>query len=327
MPNYIDVATLKDISIVDFLARLGHHPVRKTGKEHFYHSMLRETKKDTPSFTVWDAGNCWKDWGGANATGIFKGGIVQLGTAYWPDLSFVEVLNKIQQVCDMDTALIPEYVPPKIYPKDPEKGTYEWGLTNVRELGSNYVLTQYLHSRGLFEIAKSQQVKEVYYNRINNPENTSSYYAVGWPNEHGAWEFGNAKGFKSTIGQKGISVIQGNPDHVAVFEGYMDYLSWQLLHPNVKPTIIVLNAITMLGYAIDRIKNFHTVDVYFDNDDPGRNCAQLLKKEIPHAVDRSFEYAGFKDYNEKLKDDLNSSKRLVECTPVENANFSMGWKR
>jgi hypothetical protein len=45
MPNYIDVATLKDISIVDFLARLGHHPVRKTGKEHFYHSMLRENQK------------------------------------------------------------------------------------------------------------------------------------------------------------------------------------------------------------------------------------------------------------------------------------------
>lgn len=327
MPNYIDVATLKDISIVNFLARLGHHPVRKTGKEHFYHSMLRETKKDTPSFAVWDAGYCWKDWGGANSTGIFKGGIVQLGMAYWPELPFVEILNKIQQVCDMDTALIPEYIAPKIYAPDPENGTYQWGLTNVRELGSNFVLTQYLHSRGLFDIAKSQQVKEVYYTRNNNSENNSVYYAVGWQNEHGAWEFANAKGFKSTIGQKGVSVIEGNPDHVAVFEGYMDYLSWQKMHPEAKPTIIVLNAITMLGYAIDRIKDFQSVDVYFDNDDPGRTCTQELKKQVPRAVDRSYEYKGYKDYNEKLKDDRASPTHSVEYAPAENVNHNPGRKR
>jgi 5S rRNA maturation endonuclease (ribonuclease M5) len=107
----------------------------------------------------------------------------------------------------------------------------------------------------------------------------------------------------------------------------MDYLSWQVLHPSVKPTIIVLNAVTMLGYAIDRIKNFNTVDVYFDNDDPGRNCAQLLKKEIPYAVDRSYQYAGYKDYNEILIDNLNSSKRLVQSIPVEAESSSTGRKR
>ncbi|KAA8476860.1 Toprim domain-containing protein [Arcticibacter tournemirensis] len=327
MPKYVDVSTLADISIVDFLARLGHHPVRKTGKEHFYHSMLRDTKKDTPSFTVWDAGHCWKDWGGANATGIFKGGIVQLGIAYWPGLSFVEVLNKIQKVCDMDTALIPEYVPPKKYAPDPEKGTFEWNLVNVRELGSNFVLSQYLHSRGLFDIAKNQQVKEVYYNRANSPENAPVYYAVGWQNEHGAWEFSNAKGFKSCIGPKGISLIPGDTHHVAVFEGYMDYLSWQKLHSETRPTVIVLNAITMLGYALERIRSFQTVDVYFDNDDPGRKCTGLLLKEIPHAVDRSYEYQGYNDYNDKLKADLQNPDHPAQGPLAEMLNHSTGRKR
>lgn len=327
MTGFIDVSTMEGISIVDFLARLGHHPVRKTGKEHFYHSMLRETKKNTPSFTVWDAGNCWKDWGGANATGIFKGGIVQLGMAYWPQLSFVEVLNKIQEVCNMDIALIPEYVPPKKYAPDPEKGTFEWGLVDIKELGSNYVLSQYLHSRGLFDIAKDHQVKEVYYNRKNNPENTSVYYAIGWQNEHGAWEFSNAKGFKSSIGQKGISVILGDPHHVVIFEGYMDFLSWKLLHPEQKPSAIILNAITMLNSALERIKGFQSIDVYFDNDDPGRACTKSLIKEIPQAVDRSYEYEGYKDYNDKLKADLHNQGHSINKPSTEMGGHQFGRKR
>lgn len=327
MPEYVDVSTLADISIVDFLARLGHHPVRKTGKEHFYHSMLRETKKDTPSFTVWDAGNCWKDWGGPGVTGIFKGGIVQLGMAYWPNRSFVEVLNKIQEVCNQDTALIPEYVPPKKYAPDPEKETFEWKLIDVREPGSNFVLSQYLHSRGLLDIAKALQVKEVYYKRTNNTENTSVYYAVGWQNEHGSWEFSNAKGFKSCIGPKGISLIPGDAHQVAVFEGYMDYLSWQKLHPDSRPTVIVLNAITMLGYAMERIGNFQTVDVYFDNDGPGRKCLQELKKEIPVAVDRSYEYQGYNDYNDKLKASLQDANRSAYKPSAEILGHQTGRKR
>jgi hypothetical protein len=316
MQNYVDVSTLKDISIVDFLARLGHHPVKKTGKEHFYHSMLRDTKKNTPSFAVWDAGNVWKDWGGANATGIYQGGIVQLGMAYWPELSFVEILNKIQEVCNMDIAMIPEYVPPKVYAPDPEPGSFEWELVNIKELGNNFVLGQYLHSRGIFDEAKRQGVKEVYYKRKNNVENPTVFYAVGWQNELGSWEYANAKGFKSCIGPKGVSVIPGNSDHVAVFEGYMDFLTWRKLHQET-PTIIVLNAITLLGRAIEKIKTFPTVDVYCDNDDPGRKCTASLIKEAPQAVDRAYLYNGYNDYNDLLKAELSP---LVNFNTAKQSN-------
>src|SRR5690606_14381030 len=95
MSKYVYVEDLRVIPISDFLARLGYHPVRKSGKELFYHSMLRETKQNTPSLTAWDEGGKWLDRGGPNATGVQGGGIVQLGLAYWPQLSFVEVLNKI----------------------------------------------------------------------------------------------------------------------------------------------------------------------------------------------------------------------------------------
>lgn len=320
MTNYIDASVFNDFSIVDFLARLGHHPVRKTGRDHFYHSMLRETQKRTPSFTVWDAGNVWKDWGGPNVSGIDKGGIIQLGMAYWPELSFVEVLNKMHEVCNMDTALIPEYKKPKIYPPDPQMGTFEWELISTKELGTNFVLTKYLHSRGLFDVAKNQGVKEVYYKRKNNHGDIKPFFAIGWQNELNSWEYSNPKGFKSCIGPKGISLIPGSESHVAVFEGYMDFLTWKKVEPEKTSTAIVLNAITLLGRAIDRLKNFQSVDIFCDNDDPGRNCTSKIIEEIPWAVDRSYQYKGFKDFNDKLKAGLMAE--------VNSANLvSTGLKR
>ena len=97
MNAFVDVDDLRNIPISHFLAQLGYHPVRKSGKEMFYHTMLRETQQNTPSLTVWDEGGRWIDRGGANQTGIYGGGIIQLGLALWPHLSFVEVLNGIKQ--------------------------------------------------------------------------------------------------------------------------------------------------------------------------------------------------------------------------------------
>jgi hypothetical protein len=122
-------------------------------------------------------------------------------------------------------------------------------------------------------------------------------------------------------------MIPGDAYHVAVFEGYMDYLSWQKLHPDSRPTVIVLNAITMLGYALERIENFQNVDVYFDNDAPGRQCTELLQTEIPHAVDRSYEYQGYNDYNDKLKADLQNLNSPVQQSPAEILSHQTGRKR
>lgn len=48
MPQNIPFSNYQDISIAEFLAKLGYHPVKKAGKELFYHSMLRDTPRITP---------------------------------------------------------------------------------------------------------------------------------------------------------------------------------------------------------------------------------------------------------------------------------------
>ncbi|MEN5196962.1 toprim domain-containing protein [Sphingobacterium faecium] len=304
MSKYVNVDDLREFPISDFLARLGHHPVRKSGKELFYHSMLRETKQDTPSLTVWDEGGKWLDRGGPNSTGIQGGSIVQLGLAYWPQLSFVEVLGKIKETCDMQVSMIPAYKPIQSAMEQEQKG-YTFELVRTQPIGRNFVLTKYLEVRGILDVANGQ-LHEIYYrNRLDNG-NKSIFYAIGWKNDLSNWEFINAKGFKSSIGKKGISVIPGDSGHAVLFEGYMDYLSWLKVNsPDPAPTVIVLNSIVQLRNAIERVKDIPIVDVYFDNDDPGRNCTQRLIESIPHAKDRSGVYQGYKDYNDMLRDVIN----------------------
>jgi len=307
MSKFIDQKDFEHVSIVEFLAKLGHSPVKKSGREHFYHSILRETKQDTPSLTVWDEGGKWIDRGGPNSTGIQGGSIVQLGLAYWPQLSFVEVLNKIMETCDIQVSTIPAYNS-VLSSVEQEQREFFYELVKTKPIGSNFVLTKFLEARGILDVAEGH-LHEVYYKKRLDNENKSVFYAIGWKNDLGNWEFSSAKGFKSSIGAKGISVIPGNPEHSVLFEGYIDYLSWfKVNRPDPAPTAIVLNSIVQLGKAIERVKDIPIVDVYFDNDDPGRNCTQRLIEAVPHAKDRSGIYGAYKDYNDLLRAALNGEE-------------------
>jgi len=311
MSKFIDISKLQEFSIVEFLARLGFHAVRKFGKEHFYHSMLRETKKQTPSFTVWDGGNRWIDRGAAGISGFNGGGIVQLGQALWPDLSFIEVLNKIQEVCDLSTDLIHGYVPPERNTEKPQGTSHSFELVDTKPICTNYVLTKYLKSRGIIETSKGR-LSEIYYRQNKSPQDKNIFYAIGWKNEHNSWEFTNAKGFKSSIGPKGVSYVPGSPVHTIIFEGYMDYLSWLTEHqPEIKPTVVVLNSIAMLNRAIDKVGPFPRIELYLDRDEPGINATKEFIKRVPQAKDHSHEYEGFKDYNEKIKAQIFRDKSML----------------
>jgi len=327
MPKYIAVADLQELSIVDFLARLGHQPIRKTGKEHFYHSMLRETKKDSPSFTVWDSGGKWLDRGGAGDTNIKGGGIVQLGMALWPNLPFVDVLQKIQQINNLDIALIPEYVAAKKYDNEKENQSFSYEVIRIMPHDNNFILSRYLENRGLNDIANGR-LSTVYYRNKNDPEDERTFYALGWQNEQKNWEIATANGFKSSIGPKEISIIPGLSGHIAMFEGYLDYLSWLKLDPiEILPTVIVLNSISMLNRAIEWATNIPKIDIYFDNDEPGMRSTRELLIKLPQATDRSNEYTGYKDYNERLVAELKEATRGINRQPQDDQAISTTRKR
>src|SRR5690606_37256510 len=146
MSTYVNIEEFQNIRISDFLAALGHYPVKKSGKELFYHSMLRQTSQSTPSFSVWDEGGKWIDRGGANHSGIYGGGIIQLALAYWPELSFKEVLLEMRNALNTR----PIYSLNNSLPQnlDIQKSQdYAFKLVKTKPLGTNLVLPTYLKAR------------------------------------------------------------------------------------------------------------------------------------------------------------------------------------
>ena len=64
-----DIDTMRQISLADFLARLGHEPVRRSGNELWYRAPYRNER--TPSFRVNVAKQLWYDFGLGKGGDIF----------------------------------------------------------------------------------------------------------------------------------------------------------------------------------------------------------------------------------------------------------------
>ena len=64
-----EIDAMRHIALADFLARLGHEPVRRSGNELWYRAPYRNER--TPSFRVNVAKQLWYDFGlGKGATSL-----------------------------------------------------------------------------------------------------------------------------------------------------------------------------------------------------------------------------------------------------------------
>ncbi|SHM93091.1 hypothetical protein [Mucilaginibacter sp. OK098] len=278
---------LKDqASLVDFLARLGHQPIKKYGREKLYISILREN--DTkPSFSVNDELGVWFDHG------TRKGGnIVDLGLALWGHLSFGEVIQKIQDVCNI-SLMEKKAIRPRISVKIPN-----YIVIETKEIGTHPAITEYLKGRQIFDQAK-ETLHEIYYFVQDEKGERKHFYAAGWKNEKNAWEVRN-KYFKGCLGNKAISFIQGHSKKAVVFEGFINYLSWKAENTTSDHSVIVLNTIALLAEGIEKAKAFSFLDIYFDRDQSGLAASKEFISVLPYASDRSGAFDGFNDYNDKL---------------------------
>lgn len=287
--------------MVDLLARLGHAPAYRSGKELFYKSMLRE--ENTPSLCVNEALNVWFDHGGANASGINGGNVIDFGIAFWYPSPFNEVVGKISGIMAITPA---ENLPQDFRDRRPRiiqsTRVTNYTIETIKELNSHPAITRYLQSRGIWEAAQDS-VKEIYYAINNGPKAGRQFFSAGWQNDVGGWELRNRIGerdFKACLGRKAVTTVPGNEKSLSLFEGYMDYLSWLHDYPESTDTVIVLNSVNLLDAAVDKASSFATINVYFDRDNAGEAALDRLRQSIPHAIDRSHTYRGYKDYNEML---------------------------
>jgi len=167
-------------------------------------------------------------------------------------------------------------------------------------------LKQYLQGRGL-----SPKVYD-YIKEVRFIIGSKKLYAIGFENLSGGFELRNAF-YKGTLLKKDVSIIDFSSNGqnisniqdedvkgVAVFEGFMDALSFIELQKSFAGDILVMNSIALLNKSIEHLKNYPNIHLFLDNDNAGIKCKSEIIRSFPEAKDHSGIYSNHKDLNEFL---------------------------
>ena len=273
---------IKQVSIVDYLAQTGYKPKLIKGVSYWYCSPLRAEL--TPSFKVNAERNQWYDF----ATGD-HGDIIDLVCAL-QHCTTAEAMRRLAAL--KGVRLAPTFSFGGTTPVRSQAPSME--LIGVQAVKHPKLLL-YLSERGLQPSDVSPFLSEVYY-KVSG----KCFFALGFPNDAGGWELRNPY-FKGCFAPKAITTIKGTDSHkLQLFEGFIDFLSWRKLHPEVQTDSIILNSLTLLPKLTPTLHPYPIIESLLDNDEAGdRATKQLIAAGLPIKDMRAC-YAPYKDINEYL---------------------------
>ena len=274
----MEIQHIKQIAITDYLQQQGYAPARVQGIHYWYYSPLRNER--TPSFKVNTERNQWYDFGSGE-----HGDIIDLVCALHRCTisEAIRLLSGAKQVAHQEFSFGGER---KIYERKLE-------ILSAQPL-SNPNLLRYLAARAIPLPIASAYCSEVLFRNMKR-----TYYAIGFANDALGWEIRNMY-FKGCIAPKAITTISKATDVLQIFEGFMDFLSWQTLNPSSTCDTIVLNSLALLPRIQEKIKSYKQVEGFLDNDDAGRKSFAALRQMFPQVVDGATRYRAHKDLNEWL---------------------------
>lgn len=274
----MEIQNIKQISITDYLQQQGYSPARVQGIHFWYCSPLRN--ESTPSFKVNTERNQWYDFG----TGE-HGDIIDLVSTlqHCTMNKAIELLIGSKQIMHQDFS----------FGGERKTSKHKLEIISVQSLTNPYLL-RYIAERGISLSIANRFCSEIRYNNTNQ-----TYYAIGFANDAGGWEI-RSPYFKGCIAPKAITTISKGTDVLQIFEGFMDFLSWQTLNPSSTCDTIVLNSLALLPRIQEKIKGYNQVESFLDNDEAGRKSFEVLKHFYPSIIDGSVRYQTHKDLNEWL---------------------------
>lgn len=291
---------VKKVSIVDYLSSEEIHPVRKAGGRWLYHAPYRTDKH--PSFIVTLAKNLWFDL--SYKTG---GSIIDLVMRYKNIAHVGEAMTYIEK---LDLGAFPpcaassEANNAKQQKEDNAHASI--GKVKVIEL-KNWALVSYLQSRKIDLYCARRYMREIHYSI-----GQKHYYGLGFVNNSAGYAIRN-KYFKGCIGHQDITLIfkeEGNKQkHCAVFEGFMDFLSFitlikkrhRLFLMEFPCDIIVMNSVTNMEKCMKALEEYPYIHCFLDNDAAGQCATTDFKALYGYRItDESFRYGEYKDLNDFL---------------------------
>ena len=247
----MNIKEAKQIRLVEYLRIIGYSPVNVRGSQYWYLSPLREER--TPSFKVNDHLNEWYDFG------ISAGGdIIELGKCLYKTSNVSMVLLRISE----NAIGVPFQ---QLQSRTVRPCPIEEEMENVEVRGLNhYALLSYLRSRYI----SRRYCKEIQYELRKR-----HYFAIVFENISGGYEVRNPY-YKGCIKGKDISVIRYNKEiiqsHVCVFEGFMDFLSYQELHRkgdyhiciDSQTDFLVMNSVSNLKKCLAELEHYSVIHCY-----------------------------------------------------------------
>ena len=255
------------------------------GKDMWFSPFREETRA---SLHIDKEKNLWNDFG------LGQGG------------SIVQLVMLARRCNCRDAEAFIASLSPCMYEK-PEPSAPKSEIKAVSEIRSDYLIN-YLQKRKIpLELAR-QYCKEVI---VRNPQKGMNFTLLGFPNNMGGYALNAPTGFKSTtkaavttINTEGKMSVTPSSKSVAVFEGFFDFLSWQMMQGSKTPScdIVVLNSVNNLQKATAFIGAHEKITGFLDNDEAGQKCQTALERLFPGKVtDMSDLYGKCKDLNEMLQ--------------------------
>ena len=274
----MDIQHIKQIPITDYLQQQGYTPTRVQGIHYWYCSPL--CKDNTPSFKVNTERNQWYDFGSGE-----HGDIIDLVCALHRCTisEAIGFLSGTKQVAHQEFS----------FGGDRKFSERKLEILSAQPL-SNPNLLRYLAARAI-----PLSIASTYCSEVLFPKMKRTYYAIGFANDALGWEIRNMY-FKGCIAPKAVTTIKRGTECLQIFEGFMDFLSWQTLHPSSVCDAIVLNSLALLPRIKEQIMGYKEVESFLGNDDAGRKTFAVLKQMFPEIVDGATRYRAHKDLNEWL---------------------------
>jgi len=290
----MEIQHIKQIAITNYLQQQGYAPARVQGIHYWYYSPLRNER--TPSFKVNTERNQWYDFGSGE-----HGDIIDLVCALHrcTTSEAIRLLSGAKQVAHQEFS----------FGGKRKFSERKLEILSAQPLSNPYLL-RYLAARAIPLPVASAYCSEVLFQNMKR-----TYYAIGFANDALGWEIRNMY-FKGCIAPKAITTIKRESDRLQIFEGFMDFLSLQTLHPSSTCDAIVLNSLALLPRIQEKIKGYKQVESFLDNDDAGRKSFEVLKQFYPQIIDGSVRYRTYKDLNEWLvsKSQLKEKQPLLPTT-------------
>ena len=275
------------IPLEEVLQILGHLPTKQTEKEAWFLNPF--ANENHASFKLDKRNNIWflhsEGIGGNNTDFMIK----------YLNASVKEVLEWAEK--QIFSSFQPQN---SIQKQNSLKQNYQ--ITEIKEF-QNENLKDYLHQRGL-STKVYPLVKEIHFKM-----NGKNLYAIGFENLSGGWELRNSF-YKGSLQKKDISILNFNNEsqnqnetgkRIAIFEGFIDALSFVEMKPFYNGYLLVMNSISLLNKTKDHLKNYSEIHLFLDNDKAGETCKNEILKSFPEAKDHSEIYALHKDLNDYLQ--------------------------